>query len=86
MSLKGAHSLLLLFPIGLALVPRAHACATCFGEASSAQTHGMNMAIATLLGVTGLVVGTMAVVTVPVLLRMRASGEDEPESDAGEPV
>jgi len=33
----------------------AHACAVCFGAADSTQTAGMNMAMVTLLGVTGTV-------------------------------
>lgn len=32
-----------------------HACAVCFGAADSSQTAGMNMAMITLLGVTGTV-------------------------------
>lgn len=31
------------------------ACAVCYGDSNSGQTHGMNMAIMTMLGVTGLV-------------------------------
>lgn len=53
----------------------AWACATCFGDADSAQTQGMNMGIVTLLGVTGIVVGTMATVTLGILLRMRESAQ-----------
>jgi heme/copper-type cytochrome/quinol oxidase subunit 2 len=33
------------------------ACATCFGAPDSSMTQGMNMAIFTLLGVTGVVLG-----------------------------
>jgi hypothetical protein len=40
------------------LLPQSvFACATCFGDPNSSLTHGMNMAIATLLGVTGAVLG-----------------------------
>jgi len=31
------------------------ACAACYGAPDAAQTHGMNMGILTMLGVTGLV-------------------------------
>lgn len=55
----------------------AWACATCFGDADSAQTQGMNMGIVTLLGVTGVVVGTMATVTLGILLRMRESARSK---------
>jgi hypothetical protein len=51
--------------------PAAWGCATCFGDVDSAQTQGMNMGIITLLGITGVVVGCMAVVTGAILLRMR---------------
>jgi len=34
------------------------ACATCFGDPESSQTHGMNMAILTLLGITGVVLSS----------------------------
>ena len=37
----------------VALPTAAHACAVCFGAADSTQTAGMNMAMLTLLGVTG---------------------------------
>ena len=39
----------------VALPNAAHACAVCFGAADSTQTAGMNMAMVTLLGVTGTV-------------------------------
>ncbi|MCL4691718.1 MAG: hypothetical protein KJ060_04315 [Candidatus Hydrogenedentes bacterium] len=54
----------------------AWACATCFGDADSAQTQGMNMGIVTLLGVTGIVVGSMTAVTLGILLRMRQSRQE----------
>ena len=34
---------------------KASACAVCFGDPSSLQTQGVNMAMLTLLGVTGVV-------------------------------
>lgn len=45
----------LLGALFLAVPNTAHACAVCFGAADSTQTAGMNMAMATLLGVTGTV-------------------------------
>ncbi len=33
------------------------ACAVCYGAPDAAQTHGMNMGILTMLGVTALVLG-----------------------------
>ncbi len=54
----------------------AWACATCFGDADSAQTQGMNMGIVTLLAVTGIVVGSMTAVTMGILLRMRRSTQE----------
>lgn len=43
----------LLGALFVALPNAAHACAVCFGAADSTQTAGMNMAMLTLLGVTG---------------------------------
>ena len=48
---------------------RAWACAVCFGAPDDAQTHGMNMAIATMLSVTGVVLGLIAGVGVMVWRR-----------------
>ena len=47
------------------------ACATCFGAADSSQTNGMNMAIFTLLGVTGVVLGCFAAAMVYFVRRAR---------------
>ena len=42
----------------LMAVPRALlACAVCYGASDSSQTHGMNLGIVTMLGVTGVVLG-----------------------------
>ncbi|MCH7959304.1 MAG: hypothetical protein IID08_04210 [Candidatus Hydrogenedentes bacterium] len=59
----------------MALVADAHrawACAVCFGAADDAQTLGMNMAIATMLSVTGVVLGLIASVGVMVWRRTLA--------------
>lgn len=69
-----------------AVAPAAWGCATCFGDASSAQTQGMNMGIAMLLGVTGLVVGCMGAVTVAILLRMRRVDIEAAREDEKPPV
>ena len=64
------------------LAPQAAlACATCFGAADSSQTAGMNMAILTLLGVTGAVLGGVVVFFVHLL---RRSSMTVDESDAAE--
>ena len=42
----------------VSLAPRAlFACAACYGAPGAAQTRGMNLGIATMLGVTGVVLG-----------------------------
>ena len=69
--------------ISCLLAPAAWGCATCFGDADSPQTQGMNMGILTLLAVTGTVVGFMSVVTVAILLRMHRATTPADE-DAGE--
>jgi hypothetical protein len=47
------------------------ACATCFGAPDSSMTQGMNMAIVTLLGVTGVVLGGFAWMIVYLVRRAR---------------
>jgi hypothetical protein len=44
----------------LALVPRAHACATCFGASDSKLAQGMNLGILVLLGVVVVVLAGLA--------------------------
>jgi hypothetical protein len=57
---------------GLSLAPAiAHACATCYGAADSPQTQGLNMAIATLLGVTGVVLSGFLTMIVCLARRAR---------------
>ena len=51
---------------------RAWACAVCFGAPDDPQTFGMNMAIATMLSVTGVVLGLIASVGVMVWRRTLA--------------
>lgn len=45
----------------MALPIAGYACPVCYGNAESPLTAGMNMAILTLLGVTGSVLGLLAV-------------------------
>ena len=52
-------------------VPAILACATCFGAPDSAQTQGANMAILTLLGVTGVVLGGFVCMIVYLVRRAR---------------
>ena len=47
------------------------ACATCFGAPDSPMTQGMNMAIFTLLGVTGVVLGGFVWMIVYLVRRAR---------------
>jgi len=50
--------MLFAFVAALSLTPRALlACAACYGALDAAQTRGMNLGIATMLGVTGAVLG-----------------------------
>jgi hypothetical protein len=45
--------------LGAGGAPRAVlACAVCYGASDAAQTRGMNMGMVTMLGVTGLVLGS----------------------------
>jgi len=67
------------------LAPAAWGCATCFGDADSAQTQGMNAGIITLLAVTGIVLGSMGFVTGAILLRMRRMNA-EPAVEVYEPA
>ena len=42
--------------LGIWITPRAvQACAACYGDPNAPQTHGMNLGIFTMLGVTGFV-------------------------------
>jgi hypothetical protein len=61
----------------------AAACTSCFGAAGDQATHGLNMAILTLLGVMCTVVGSAFVCIVVIVLR--SSGE-APETRASLPT
>lgn len=58
---------------GLIILPsRAHACAVCYGDPNSPQTVALNLAIFTMLGVTGCVLSS--IVGVGFMLWRRAQG------------
>ena len=55
----------------MSALPALLACAVCYGDPSSAQTHGANLAIFTMLGVTGLVLTGCASFMVTLARRAR---------------
>ena len=57
--------------VSLVAVGAASACSVCFGDPDDPQSHGMNMAILTLLGVTGSVLGSIVAVGTSIALRVR---------------
>jgi hypothetical protein len=57
--------------ISFAAIGTASACSVCFGDPNDAQSHGMNMAILTLLGVTGGVMTTIIAFGTTIALRIR---------------
>jgi hypothetical protein len=57
------------------------ACATCYGTPGSPMTQGMNAAILTMLGVTGLVLGGCAALIVTLVRRARRHAAFEAELD-----
>jgi hypothetical protein len=59
---------------GCALLVGVLGCATCYGDPNSALTHGMNMGILTLLGVTGAVLGGFMAMIVRLAVRARRAG------------
>lgn len=67
---KLGHLLLVAFA-SLVIVGTASACSVCFGDPDDPQSHGMNMAILTLLGVTGSVLGSIVAVGTSIALRIR---------------
>jgi len=65
----------------------AFCCGACYGAADSSQTHGMNFAILSMLGITGGVLGTMSSFFLYLRKRARAYGAvneiQEPAHDKG---
>lgn len=59
------------------LVAGVLACATCYGDPSSSMTHGMNMAIVTMLSVTGVVLGGLGAALACFARRARRHAIDE---------
>jgi heme/copper-type cytochrome/quinol oxidase subunit 2 len=57
------------------------ACATCYGAPDAPQTQGMNMAILTMLGVTGVVLGGCAALMIALARRARRHAAFEAELD-----
>ena len=53
------------------------ACAVCYGDPSSSQTQGMNMAIATMLGVTAVVLGAVGATFAYFARRARQAAPDD---------
>ncbi|MFQ6607810.1 MAG: hypothetical protein ACE5EE_04650 [Fidelibacterota bacterium] len=60
----------LVWSVVILSIDNLSACATCFGAPDDPMTKGMNMAIITLLGITGSVMSMVGVMIV--LLRKRA--------------
>lgn len=53
------------------------ACATCYGSPDSDLTRGMNMAILTMLGVTGLVLGSLLAMGIYLVRRAQQHPSEE---------
>ena len=68
---KRASRILVTVFFCMTFVGAASACSVCFGDPNDAQSHGMNMAILTLLGVTGGVLGTVVAFGAKIALRIR---------------
>lgn len=65
----------------------AWACAVCFGAPDDPQTRGMNMAIATMLSVIGVVLGLIASVGVMVWRRtLEFNAQNEDAGDGASPA
>jgi len=79
MRLLATGVFLFIFAIGT-----ASACSVCFGDPNDAQSHGMNMAILTLLGVTGGVLGTVAAFGAKIALRIRRAELAAASADMGD--
>lgn len=57
------------------------ACATCYGAPGAPQTHGMNMGVLVMLGVTGIVLGGCAAFMITLARRARRHEAFEAELD-----
>ncbi len=70
----------------LAIAGVASACSVCFGDPDDAQSHGMNMAILTLLGVTGGVMSTIVAFATTIALRIRRAELAAASVENGDPA
>jgi heme/copper-type cytochrome/quinol oxidase subunit 2 len=61
--------------------PQALACAVCFGDPNSSQTHGMNWAILTMLGFIAVVFAGLGAFAITLWRRAQVS-ETEPAAEA----
>jgi len=68
---QGIRRVIATAAISLTVAGAASACSVCFGDPNDAQSHGMNMAILTLLGVTGGVMTTIVAFGTTIALRIR---------------
>lgn len=64
----------------------AFACAVCFGDPTSPQTAGLNMAILTLMGITGTMLSGIAVCGFVFWRRAVAFEREQGAQAAGEPT
>ena len=65
----------------MSALPTLLACAVCYGDPSSPQTHGANLAIFTMLGVTAFVLTGCASFMVTLARRARRQAAFEAELD-----
>ena len=62
----------------MSMVPAILACAACYGNPDAPMTHGLNMAIFTMLGVTAAVLGGIGVAIAYFARRARRLELDTP--------
>ena len=61
------------------LIPSiAMACATCFGAPDDPMTHGMNMAIISLMGITGTVLGGIVIFFISLIRKTKKANSLSP--------
>ncbi len=76
-----------LFFSSLVWFPRdALACATCYGDPDAVQTHSMNMAIFTLLGVIGTVLFLLTAFFVFLMIRTKRVATKNSETQESNPM
>ncbi|MCH8011244.1 MAG: hypothetical protein IIA61_04730 [Candidatus Marinimicrobia bacterium] len=68
----------------LGLAPSiAMACATCFGAPDAPMTHGMNMAIISLMGITGTVLGGIVIFFISLIRKSKKVNSLSPFHNRG---